>query len=76
MKYDKLIETVNEIILNPKIEKNNLTLTYKLPYKHHLLLQEEIFYKFNDKKAIFEPTDVFEVEVLGILVVFLKNENK
>lgn len=71
MNYEKLIETVSEIIDNPKINKDGLVLTYELPSIIHAKMNEDLFRRSNPI-GIFNPADTFEVEVEGILVKFTK----
>ena len=72
MTYEDLIKTVSEIVNNPDINKNGLGLTYELPKDIHEKINMEIFYQMNSMNIIFNPTDVFEVEIGGILIKFIK----
>jgi hypothetical protein len=72
MNYEQLIKTVSEIVNNPEINKTGLSLTYELPSDVHQNMNMEIFYTMNSMNVIFEPTDIFEVEIGGILIKFLK----
>ena len=72
MTYEELIKTVSEIVNNPDINKNGLSLTYYLPSNVHENINMQIFYTMNSMNIIFEPTDVFEVEIGGILIKFIK----
>ena len=72
MTYEQLIKTVSEIVNNPDINKNGLSLTYHLPSNVHENINMEIFYTMNSMNVRFEPTDVFEVEIGGILIKFIK----
>jgi len=72
MTYEDLIKTVSEIVNNPDINKNGLGLTYELPKDIHEKINMEIFYQMNSMNIIFKPTDVFEVEIGGILIKFIK----
>jgi hypothetical protein len=73
MTYDKLIETISEILTNDKIQKNGLTLLYTLSERDHNYINELLYRKANPYAVEFEPTDEFEVVVEGILVKFKKN---
>ena len=72
MTYEELIETLSVIVENDKIYKKCLTLTYALDEKNHRQMNEQLFYKSNPLSATFIPSDVFEVEISGILVRFVK----
>jgi len=72
MNYDELITTVSAIINNPEINKAGLTLTYELPEKIHRQMNEDFFYKINAANMIPQQSDVFEVEVEGIIIKFIK----
>ena len=72
MNYEQLIKTVSEIINNPEISKNGLGLVYELPSEAHDKINMEIFYTMNSMNVKYEPTDVFEVELGGILIKFIK----
>ena len=72
MNFEKLIETISEILENEKIERNGLVLNYYLHPKAHLSMNLELLHKIHGQDANFEPTDEFEVELGGILVKFLK----
>ncbi len=72
MTYDELITTVSAIINNPEISKKGLTLTYELPEKIHKRMNEDFFYKVNASTMTPTQTDVFEVEVEGIVIKFIK----
>ena len=72
MNFDKLIETVSEILENEKIEKNGLILTYNLPPTPHFAMNLELFNKTKGVDTEFQPTDEFEVEIGGVLIKFIK----
>jgi hypothetical protein len=72
MNYDKLIETVSELLENEKIEKNGLTLTYNLNPKAHIAMNLELLHKTQGMNTEFKPVDEFEVEIGGILIKFIK----
>lgn len=76
MKYEDLIETISEIVQNPKIFKTGLIISYELSEKNHRQMNEELFYKANPITATFEDNDEFEVEIGGILVKFIKEKTK
>jgi hypothetical protein len=72
MNFDKLLQTVSEIVENENIEKNGLILTYELHPKAHLAMNMELYYKTTGSSDNFEPSDEFEVEIAGILIKFVK----
>lgn len=69
MNYDNLIKTVSTIVENPDIDKKGLSLTYTLPEKEFLALNEKVYFTTHPYAAVFEPTsDEFEIILGGILV--------
>ena len=72
MTYNDLIKTVSEIVENENISKAGLTLTYELPENIHVKINQELFYKMNPVNTGFNPSDIFEVELAGILIKFIK----
>jgi hypothetical protein len=72
MNFEKLIETVSEILENEKIEKYGLGLTYHLHPKAHLAMNLELQHKIHGHDSEFKPTDEFEVEIGGIVINFVK----
>ena len=72
MTYEELIITISEIVENQNINKIGLTLVYELPEIHHIKINEELFYKTNPINTGFNPTDIFEVQIAGILIKFIK----
>lgn len=74
MKYDQLVESLTEIVNNPNIIKTGLSLTYSLPEKNHKQMNEEFFYKVHSLPAVPVLSDVFEVQIGGIVVKFIKDE--
>lgn len=70
--YEKLIETISEIVENEKIYKNGLMLLYTLPEKRHLQMNQHLFFKSNPADAKFIATDVFDLDVNGITIKFIK----
>jgi transketolase C-terminal domain/subunit len=72
MTYENLINTVSVIVENEKILKEGLTLVYELEEKNHKAMNEILFYKSNPNSAIITPTDIFEVEIGGVLIKFTK----
>jgi len=72
MTYEDLINTVSEITNNPNIKKEGLSLTYELPENIHVRMNKEIFYKMNQITTGFAPSDIFEVEIGGLVIKFIK----
>jgi hypothetical protein len=75
MNYEKLIKTISEMVENNDIEKRGLSLTYVLPEDIHNKMNEDLFYRMGNRMGEFNPTDIFEVSIEGILIKFIrKNE--
>lgn len=75
MTYDKLIQSVSEIVNNDLIHKKGLELTYKLNAENHKKLSEHFFYKINgDNNEEFEYTEEFEVEMGNLIIKFIIDE--
>jgi hypothetical protein len=72
MNYEELIKTVSEIVNNPEINKNGLSLTYELPQDVHQGIHMELFYTMNSMNVKYEPTNIFEVVIGGMLIKFIK----
>jgi len=72
MSYKELIETISLMVENDKIYKKGLTLVYELNEKNHKQMNETLFYKSNPIDAAYINTDVFEVELGGILIKLIK----
>jgi len=72
MDYNKLIETISEIVTNEKILKTNLTLVYELPEKLHKQMDEELFYKTKNDASDFEHKDEIELEVSNLKIKLIK----
>lgn len=72
MTYEELIDTISEIINNPKIFKTGLHLTYELPEKTHRQMNEHLFYKSNPINTYLPLNDVFEVQIDGLIIKFIK----
>jgi hypothetical protein len=69
MDYNKLIETISEVVNNEKILKTNLTLVYELPEILHKQMDEELFYKTNGNETEFQHKDELEVSNLKIKLI-------
>jgi hypothetical protein len=77
MNYEKLIETISEMINNDLIYTDGLSLTYTLDKNTHKKLDEHFFYKTNaNKNGDFEYLDEFEVEIGGITIKFIRDEKE
>ena len=75
MNYEILVQSVSEIINNDLINKVGLSLVYKLDAKLHGKLSEHFYYKLNGDDNNYEYTEEFEVELGGILIKFIINED-
>ena len=71
MDYNKLIETISEVVNNEKILKTNLTLVYELPEKLHEQMDEESFYKTKNESQ-FQHKDEIELEVSNLKIKLIK----
>lgn len=76
MNYQELLYTITEIIENPKINKSGLSLTYTLPEAEHRALNEELCYNSNPTNPIVNFTDIFEIEIEGLLIKIVKLNEK
>jgi hypothetical protein len=75
MTYDNLITTISEIVNNTNIYKTNLKLSYTLsPIKHRQMSQELYIKLTGNITNIPKPTDVFEVEIEGLIIEFVKGD--
>jgi hypothetical protein len=72
MNYNELIESMSEIVNNDKIYKSGLTLVYELDDVNHKKMDEHLYYKSNPNGVDFKHSDIFEVEIGGVLVKFIK----
>jgi hypothetical protein len=72
MDYKELIKTVSEIVNNSEINKDGLFLTYELSKEVHQEIHLEILYEMNSMNEKYEPVDIFEVVIGGILIKFIK----
>lgn len=73
MNYDNLIKTISTIVENEEIDKKGLSLSYTLPEKEFLSLNEKIYFVTHPYAAVFEPSsDEFEIILGGILVTIKK----
>jgi|688.fasta_scaffold1286776_2 hypothetical protein len=71
MNFDTIIETLTEIINNDKIYKQGLVLQYELDPETHIKMNEELFYR-TEQTTKFEPSDLFDVVIENVRVVFIK----
>lgn len=73
MTYNELTETIIEIVDNPKIKHENLTLSYKLDIKEFIELEKELFYLDpRNKDKEFKTNHALEVSMDGIIVKITK----
>ena len=73
MNYEKLIETISEVVNNENIHKEGLVLLYELDTKTHMKMDEHLFYKSNPD-GDFEHREIVEVEIGGVVVRFIKKD--
>lgn len=76
MTYEKIIQTISNIVDNDQIYKEGLTLVYELDEIKHRQLDEELCIKLTGGLVGFEHQEVFEIELGGILVKFIKKGAK
>lgn len=74
MTYNKLIETITEIVNNKNIIKEGLILTYELEDDNHKKMDEHLFYMANPEGADFEHKDTVFVKFGDIKVKFIKKD--
>lgn len=72
MSYDDLITTITEIVNNDLIKKEGLTLQYEVGEKTFKRLNEYFFYKSNPPDAEPISGEIFEIEIDGLIVRFVK----
>lgn len=75
---EKIINTVTEIVNNDEIYRKGLVLEYTLDEEMHRKLEESVLMKIEGTDVNwdeFEPRDEFEVEIGGMIIKFIKNEN-
>jgi len=72
MKYQDLLNSISSILIDEKIIKEGLLLTYELNEEDHRNLNEEVFYMFNRMTEEFIPDKEFEISYSGIVVKFVK----
>jgi hypothetical protein len=70
--YDDLLETFSLIINNEGIKKDGLLLFYELEEENHKKLDEHLFYKTNDRHALFEHRDIIEIDIEGFTIRIIK----
>lgn len=79
--YDKIVETISEIVNNDLIYKKGLTLIYVLDENTHKKLDEHFYYKIKSGETEktednFEHSKEFEVTLGGVLVKFKIDEKE
>jgi len=74
MRYEQVLLTIRNILENELIEKKGLTLIYQLDENDHKKLDEEVYIQINGHINEHEHSDVFEIELGGILVKFIKKK--
>jgi len=74
MNYDKLIETIKVIVNDEAVYTKGLTMVYSMDAKKHKKISEHFFYKLTgDSNNKYEYTEEFEIEIAGILIKFVIN---
>lgn len=77
MTYKQLTETIIEIVDNPRIHHQGLTLNYKLSMTKHIDLDKELFYLNEDNKyKDFISQEIIEVVMDGVTIVITREKNK
>jgi len=74
MTYEQVLQTIRNILENELIEKEGLTLTYQLDRYKHRQLDEEVYIQIHEHINGHEHSDVFEIELGGILVKFIQKD--
>ena len=76
MDYESIIRTIKHILDDEIIIKDGLTLVYELDEKEHRELDEHLYVQLNNTPVGFEHQDVFDIELSGIVVKFMKKGKK
>lgn len=63
MDYDKIVAIATEVANNENIDKNRLTLEYKMTSEEHKDLDQKLFYRDNPANAEYIYQDVIEFDV-------------
>ena len=71
MTYQDLLNTIN-IISNSELYKENLTMIYELDPTNHKKMQEHIYYKSENVGETIIYSDLFEIDINGVLIKFIK----
>jgi len=67
--YEKIVQTISEILNNELIYKTGLILIYELDEETHAKLDEHFFYKLK-QESTHEHTNEFKVSLGGISIIF------
>ena len=62
MDYEKIVALATEITNNDKIDKNQLTVEYKMTADDHKDLDQRLFYRTNPANAEYIYQDVIEFD--------------
>lgn len=62
MDYEKIVAIATEVVNNENIDKNNLTLEYKMSVEDHKDLDQRLFYRNNPANAEYIYQDVIEFD--------------
>ena len=71
--YDRILEMASTILESEAFDNNRVTITYTLPVDVHKKLNEELFYKGNNKGEL-EYTEIIEVEIASVVFNFIIEE--
>lgn len=72
MNYDALIETIKVMVNDENVYTKNLTMVYGMDAERHKKVSEHFFYKLTgDKNSKYEYAEEFEIEIAGILIKFV-----
>ena len=74
MTYQKLIETLTEIIDNPKIQTTGLTLIYELTDIAYNAINQDLQRMVITKTSDIIDENAFEVEIENVLVRFVRKK--
>lgn len=73
--FDSILEIASGINDIDVIDTSRLTIVYKLPTKIHYKLDEDLYYRGENRDG-FVHSDVIEVEINGILFKFITDDDE
>ena len=74
MTYEKVLQTIKNILDNDLIVKEGLTLVYQLDKDNYKQLDEEIHIQLHGHLNGHTPSDMFETELGGVLIKFFQKD--